>query len=119
MIVPLRVKKDVLKDLPDKLEEVRYVQMGKEQQKLYDAEVLRMKKDLSKQTDEDLRKGKPQVLAAITRIRQICCDPLLCFDGYKGGIRQERGGYGSDSPEGGQYRIEPDRYGSCYVTGFK
>lgn len=35
MIVPLRVKKDVLKDLPDKLEEVRYVQMGKEQQKLF------------------------------------------------------------------------------------
>lgn len=84
MTVPIRVKKDVLKDLSDKLEEVRYVQMGKEQQKLYDAEVLRMKKDLSKQTDEDLRKGKPQVLAAITRIRQICCDPSLCFDGYKG-----------------------------------
>ena len=35
MIVPLRVKKDVLKALPDKLEEVRYVQMGKEQQKLF------------------------------------------------------------------------------------
>lgn len=87
MVAPFilrRLKKDVLKDLPDKLEEVRYVQMGKEQQKLYDAEVLRMKKDLSKQTDEDFRKGKLQVLAAITRIRQICCDPSLCFDGYKG-----------------------------------
>ena len=87
MVAPFilrRLKKDVLKDLPDKLEEVRYVQMGKEQQRLYDAEVLRMKKDLSKQTDEDFRKGKLQILAAITRIRQICCDPSLCFDGYKG-----------------------------------
>lgn len=87
MVAPFilrRLKKDVLKDLPDKLEEVRYVQMGKEQQRLYDAEVLRMKRDMSKQTDEDFRKGKQQILAAITRIRQICCDPSLCCEGYKG-----------------------------------
>jgi SNF2 family DNA or RNA helicase len=87
MVAPFilrRLKKDVLKDLPDKLEEIRYVQMGKEQQKIYDAEVLRMKKDLSKQTDEDFRKGKLQILAAITRIRQICCDPSLCCEGYRG-----------------------------------
>ena len=29
-----RLKKDVLKDLPDKLEEVRYVGVGKEQRRL-------------------------------------------------------------------------------------
>ncbi|MCC6093541.1 MAG: DEAD/DEAH box helicase [Eubacterium sp.] len=79
-----RLKKDVLKDLPEKLEEVRYVQMGKKQQKLYDAEVLRMKRDLAEKTDEDFRKGKLEILAAITRIRQICCDPSLCYEDYDG-----------------------------------
>ncbi|MGN0363764.1 MAG: SNF2 helicase associated domain-containing protein [Bilifractor sp.] len=79
-----RLKKDVLKDLPEKLEEVRYVQMGKKQQKLYDAEVLRMKRDLADKSDEDFRKGKLEILAAITRIRQICCDPSLCYEDYDG-----------------------------------
>lgn len=26
-----------------------------------------------------------QVLAMLTRLRQICCDPSLCFDNYTGG----------------------------------
>lgn len=79
-----RLKKDVLRDLPDKLEEVRYVRMGQKQQELYDAEVLRMKSDLSKKSEEDFRRGKLEILAAITRIRQICCDPSLCCEKYQG-----------------------------------
>ncbi|MCC8068091.1 MAG: SNF2 helicase associated domain-containing protein, partial [Clostridiales bacterium] len=35
-----RLKGDVLKELPDKLEEVRYVRFAKEQQQLYDGQVL-------------------------------------------------------------------------------
>jgi SNF2 family DNA or RNA helicase len=26
-----------------------------------------------------------QILAALTRLRQICCDPHLCYENYKGG----------------------------------
>ena len=39
-----RLKEDVLKDLPEKLEEVRYVKFEDAQQKLYDAQVVHRKK---------------------------------------------------------------------------
>jgi len=80
-----RCKNDVLKDLPDKLEENRYVQMEEQQQKLYDAQVVRMQEMLNSQDDSDFRKNKIQVLAELTRLRQVCCDPSLCYDGYQGG----------------------------------
>ena len=38
-----RKKEDVLKDLPAKLEEVRYARLEGEQQKIYDAQVVHMK----------------------------------------------------------------------------
>ena len=28
--------------------------------------------------------GKLQILAALTRLRQVCCDPGLCFENYEG-----------------------------------
>ncbi|MBR0162109.1 MAG: SNF2 helicase associated domain-containing protein [Oscillospiraceae bacterium] len=80
-----RLKTDVLKDLPEKVEEQYVVRFEPEQQKLYDAQVVRMKKLLEEETDESFRKSKIQVLAELTRIRQICCDPLLLFANYTGG----------------------------------
>lgn len=80
-----RRKEDVLKDLPEKLEEVRYVAMGEKQQKLYDAQVLKMRSDLEDQSDVDFRKGKIEILAQLTRIRQLCCDPQLVYSNYDGG----------------------------------
>ena len=80
-----RLKTDVLKDLPEKLEEVRYARFDDEQRKLYDAQVVRMKRLIK---DESLGSGgrdKIQILAELTRIRQICCDPSLVFEGYNGG----------------------------------
>lgn len=79
-----RLKGDVLKDLPAKLEESRYVRFGSTQQKLYDGQVLHMKESLSKQDDSEFNKNKLLILAELTRLRQICCDPSLCFENYKG-----------------------------------
>lgn len=79
-----RLKSDVLKDLPDKLEEVRYVKFDQAQQTVYDAQVVHMQEMLAKQDDDDFNKNKMKVLAELTRLRQICCDPGLCFDNYKG-----------------------------------
>lgn len=79
-----RLKKDVLKDLPDKLEEVVYAKMPAEQQELYDASVQKMKLQLAKQTDEEFRENKLQLLAELTRLRQICCNPLLLYENYEG-----------------------------------
>ena len=77
-----RLKRDVLKDLPAKLEEVRYARFEGEQQKLYDAQVVHMRQMIHAggQTGED----KIRILAELTRIRQICCDPSLLFENYRG-----------------------------------
>ena len=80
-----RRKEDVLRDLPEKLEEVRYAGMEAKQRKLYDGQVIRMKADMSKRSESDFRRNRLQVLAELTRIRQICCDPSLILENYDGG----------------------------------
>lgn len=79
-----RLKADVLKDLPDKLEEVRFARLPDMQRQLYDSQVLHMQAILDKQDDAHFQKNKLQILAELTRIRQICCDPSLCFENYHG-----------------------------------
>ncbi len=76
-----RLKRDVLPDLPDKLEELRFAKFGEEQQKFYDAQVAHMKKTLA----EIGAAEKMRVLAELTKIREICCDPLLISGDYRGG----------------------------------
>ena len=78
-----RIKKDVLKDLPDKLETCIYSQMEGEQKTLYaaNAQVL---KELLEEGGEEEAAGKLQILAQLTRLRQICCDPRLYYENYKG-----------------------------------
>jgi len=76
-----RKKADVLRDLPAKLEEVRYVPLSGTQQKLYDAEVSVLRDRLK--SEEDSR-DRIQVFAQLTRIREVCCDPSLLFENYDG-----------------------------------
>ena len=78
-----RLKKEVLTDLPDKLEENMFVQLTGEQQKLYDAHVKRMMLMLDKQSEEEFKTSKITILAELTKLRQICCDPSLVFTDYK------------------------------------
>lgn len=78
-----RVKKEVLKELPDKIEQVVYVQMEDEQRKIYEAHVHRLMESLEKQSEEDLRNGKLQILAELTRLRQICCAPEMLYENYR------------------------------------
>lgn len=87
MIAPFvmrRLKEDVLKDLPEKMEEVRVVKFDTEQQQLYDAQVLHMKQMLEENSEENFNKNKLQILAELTKIRQICCDPNLLYEDFKG-----------------------------------
>ena len=79
-----RKKESVLKDLPEKLEEIRYTNFGTGQRKVYDSQLLRMKKTLEATSGDDFNKNKMKILADITRLRQICCDPALLFEDYKG-----------------------------------
>jgi SNF2 family DNA or RNA helicase len=80
-----RLKKDVLRDLPDKIEENMLSHLEGEQRVIYDAQVQQLRDTLEGQSDEEFRQQEIVVLAALTRLRQICCDPGLVFDGYEGG----------------------------------
>lgn len=79
-----RLKGDVLRDLPDKLEEIRYVKFDETQQRVYDAQVIHMQEKIAGQDAEEFSKNKLQILAELMKLRQICCDPSLCFENYTG-----------------------------------
>lgn len=80
-----RLKTDVLKELPDKLEHAVYAQMTDEQNKLYTANTLKLQKDLKQQSDSMFKTSKIQILAELTKLRQLCCDPSLIYQNYHGG----------------------------------
>lgn len=79
-----RLKKEVLSDLPEKLEENVFAKLEGEQQALYEAHVQQMKQMLDHKSEKEFRSQKIQILAELTRLRQICCDPALLFEGYRG-----------------------------------
>jgi SNF2 family DNA or RNA helicase len=86
MVAPFvlrRLKTDVLKELPDKLEEVRFARMGEKQRRLYDAQVTHMQQLLEEPSDTPGR-DRILILAELTKIRQICCDPSLLVEDYRG-----------------------------------
>ena len=77
-----RLKKDVLKDLPDKIENNMYFEMEGEQAELYEAHVQRIKLMLDNSSDEEFKNSKIQILAELTKLRQLCCDPGLLYEDY-------------------------------------
>ena len=79
-----RLKKDVLKELPEKQEEIVTVALSGEQKKLYQAHSQRLKMFLEDQNDEDFAQNKLQILAELTKLRQLCCGPELLLENYKG-----------------------------------
>lgn len=88
MIAPFvlrRLKKDVLKDLPDKLEENIFAQMTKEQEELYRAYHNRVRLMIKDKSDAEISRDRIAILSELTRLRQICCDPGLIYDNYDGG----------------------------------
>ncbi len=80
-----RLKKDVLKELPEKLEMEVYSKLEGKQRELYAASAARLKTRLEELQEGAYHSDKLQILADLTRLRQICCDPSLCYENYKGG----------------------------------
>lgn len=73
-----RLKQRVAKDLPDRIEQRRDCQLGEDQRKLYLAELRRSREQVFQTVAEKgLGQSKIHVLAALTRLRQICCHPQL------------------------------------------
>ena len=81
-----RLKKDVLTELPDKLELTMIAEMTPEQRRVYQASLLRRREYVKELlSTRGLPKGRAEVLSAITELRQICCHPVLCIPDYTGG----------------------------------
>lgn len=78
-----RLKKDVLNELPDKTETVLTTVMENEQRKLYAANVSALQKGVKNGLGSD-KTDRVKILAALTRLRELCCDPALVYDNFKG-----------------------------------
>ena len=80
-----RYKRDVIKELPDKIEKKLIIPMSKEQAKAYkiysDYAVNLIEKKVK---DDELNTSKIEILSYITKLRQICLDPSVIIDDYVG-----------------------------------
>ncbi|UOQ48272.1 DEAD/DEAH box helicase [Gracilibacillus caseinilyticus] len=80
-----RVKKDVLDELPDKIESVQYSELTKDQKEVYLGYLQRIQNELDETIEtKGFDRGKLQILAGLTRLRQICCHPSLFLENYQG-----------------------------------
>ena len=81
-----RKKKDVIKELPDKIENNIYLELTKEQKKLYAAELEKTQRELEEMIgSEGFNKSRFKILQLLTKLRQICIDPSIIYENYHGG----------------------------------
>ena len=73
-----RMKRDVAKDLPDKVENIAYCELTDEQKDFYLQVLDSTKEELFKSIEENgLEKSRLSIFSALLRLRQICCHPRL------------------------------------------
>lgn len=81
-----RMKEDVLDDLPPKTETIEYIELSEAQKRLYQTQLSLIRNDVESLIEEDaFEQNRMRVLAGMTRLRQICCDPRLIDEDYDGG----------------------------------
>ncbi len=80
-----RRKKDVIKELPEKLENNIFIDLSEEQKKLYISELETVKKKIDEIIkDEGIGKVRFMILQLLMKLRQICIDPSIIYEDYKG-----------------------------------
>ncbi len=80
-----RLKKDVAKELPPKIEHNMLIDMTEEQKKVYASFAQKAKEEMAQEISEKgFNKSKIKILALLTRLRQICCDPSTFIENYEG-----------------------------------
>ncbi|MBM7551400.1 DEAD/DEAH box helicase [Thalassobacillus pellis] len=80
-----RLKKDVLAELPDKIETTQYSELTTDQKQIYLAYLEKIQSDIKETiAEKGFQRGKLEILAGLTRLRQICCHPGLFVEDYKG-----------------------------------
>ena len=76
-----RTKKQVIKELPDKIERRFLVEMNKSQRNVYGVYVEEIKQKLKENKEI---KNKITIFSYLTKLRQLCLDPSVVIEGYRG-----------------------------------
>ena len=80
-----RLKRDVLTELPEKTERLLPATMENAQRQVYRDTMQELRRQLEDSRDGQFSgQSRMTALALLTRLRQICCDPRLCCEGYTG-----------------------------------
>ncbi|WZL77379.1 DEAD/DEAH box helicase [Eubacteriales bacterium mix99] len=80
-----RLKTDVLKELPEKIESRMVADLTVEQKKVYLAYLARVRGEITAEIDRSgYERSQIKILAALTRLRQICCHPGMFLENYRG-----------------------------------
>ena len=94
-----RLKREVARDLPEKIEQVSYCDLNDEQRALYQQVLDASRREILNAVNASgLAKSRMVVLTALLRLRQICCDVRL--------LKLERAA-SSDLAEGENASAEP------------
>lgn len=79
-----RLKTQVAADLPSRTEQTIECEMTASQKKAYRETVLRARRDILREVDErGIARAQLSILAALTKLRQICCHPGLIGDHWR------------------------------------
>ena len=79
-----RLKRDVVKDLPDKIENIVYLDLPEVQKNLYKELVDDTKKRMDELIEtKGYKSAQFEILALLLRLRQVCIDPTIIYDDYK------------------------------------
>ena len=79
-----RLKGDVLDDLPAKSVNIVFSRMDEEQRRLYLASEQALRDSLRPAKAGTAERNRIEVLAELMRLRELCCDPRLVYEGYTG-----------------------------------
>ncbi|WP_077850096.1 DEAD/DEAH box helicase, partial [Clostridium puniceum] len=77
-----RIKKDVIKEIPKKIEQKFLVEMTEVQDKIYKSYIKEIQNNIK---THKVDKNNMTVFSYLTKLRQICLDPSVIIDGYSGG----------------------------------
>ena len=80
-----RIKSDVLKELPEKIESVHTSELTKEQKDLYVGYLRELQEMASASIAKNsFQQNRMKILAGLTRLRQLCCHPAMFIENYEG-----------------------------------
>ena len=78
-----RTKKEVMSQLPDKIEKKILVEMTEYQKAIYSNYIKEVRSIM-----KNNKSRKIEIFSVLTKLRQICLDPSLVIEGYNGGSRK-------------------------------